>query len=261
MKDLIPLLEGSASERTRALLAAGRGDVPPEGFANRLLVGLGLGVAASGVSVTAAAGTAGVVASVGTTAAGSAATSGVAASLSVVGAKWVVVGVIGGGLLAGGADLALSSRFVPAPVTSAPGPERAAVLPSVAAQPGPAPLRIVPAELPAVAAQPEPGKLGTGGPVATPSGQTGQLGREVQVIDRARQALASGNALQALRELDAFERMASSGVLDREAQVLRIEALHRSGQKARARQLSEQYRGAFPNDAHAARLRSLEEEP
>jgi hypothetical protein len=46
-------------------------------------------------------------------------------------------------------------------------------------------------------------------------------------------------------------------VLDREARVLRIETLYKLGSLARARALTEQYVGLYPNDAHVAQLRAL----
>ena len=79
----------------------------------------------------------------------------------------------------------------------------------------------------------------------------------MQAIDFARHALATGDFTRALAELDAFERMPQTGALEREAKVLRIETLYKLGPVSRARALSEQYLQAFPNDAHAARLRAL----
>ena len=79
----------------------------------------------------------------------------------------------------------------------------------------------------------------------------------MEIIDRARRALAAGNAARAIEELNAFDRAEKTGVLEREARVLRIDALVAQGQSASARRLAEQYLQLYPNDAHAARLRSL----
>jgi hypothetical protein len=245
MKDMTPLFETSHSAHTRALLRAGRGDVPPAGFSDRLLVGLGVGVAVSGVSVTAAAGT------VSAAALGAASTGSGVASLGLATAKWVAVGVIGGGILAGGADLALS------PKRPAPAEPSAVDARREAKQPSPA---LVPAPPVVASAQPASEAEASEAPAVAPSASERRLAREVQLIDRARRALASGDAARALAELDELERRATSGVLDREAWILRIEALHLVGQKARARGLAERYREAYPNDAHDARLRALLEE-
>jgi hypothetical protein len=92
---------------------------------------------------------------------------------------------------------------------------------------------------------------------APPSATSGQLGREVMQMDRARAAFASGDAARSVAELDAFERLAQTGVLDREARVLRIDALRQLGRNAEARELARRYVRLYPNDAHAQRLRAF----
>lgn len=76
-------------------------------------------------------------------------------------------------------------------------------------------------------------------------------------MDRARAAFAGGNATRCLAELDAFDGLAQTGVLDREARVLRIDALHQLGRNAEARALAQRYLQVYPRDAHAARLRAF----
>jgi hypothetical protein len=255
MNELEPLVETSQSRLTRELLRAGQSDEPERDFSERLLRGLGVGVAA---------GTVGTMASAGSAAAalpGAAATSSGAVSIALA-AKWVAVGVVGGGLLAGGAEVAFSPPREPVTQavtlvsasarTTPPQVSAPVVVPQAAvveAEPAPEP----PPE--AAPARPDAAAPASSGAPGAP----GALGREVEVIDRARRAMAAGNWQRALRELDAFDRIESTGVLAREAQVLRIEALHRLGQVDRARQLAQQYRAAYPNDTHAARLRALEQ--
>jgi outer membrane protein assembly factor BamD (BamD/ComL family) len=94
-------------------------------------------------------------------------------------------------------------------------------------------------------------------PASASSVEEGRLGREVEAIDRARRARSRGNLAQALSELDAFEHMTRTGVLDREAQVLRIETLYDLGRVSRARELGDEYLRRFPNDAHGGHLRAL----
>lgn len=262
MTKLVPLLDTSENSRTRALLRAGRAELPPSGFSERLLLGLGATAAVSSVaSLAAASGT-------GAAIQGAASTGSGAASLALVTAKWVAVGVLGGGILAGGTELAFTTRTtansVQAASSGAPhvrveAPSRQPV--STAAD---APV-VAPPESPTVAplasAAPRTSSHAeAGSPTVAPpaaSGNQGQLGREVQAIDFARRALATGDFARALSELDAFERMPQTGVLEREAKVLRIETLYKLGQGSRAQALSNQYLQAFPNDAHAARLRAL----
>jgi Tfp pilus assembly protein PilF len=77
------------------------------------------------------------------------------------------------------------------------------------------------------------------------------------LIDAARNAFAAGQFSRAFAELEAYEQIARTGVLDREARVLRIEILHRAGDQAQADSLTQQYLREFPSDEHAVRLRAL----
>jgi hypothetical protein len=85
----------------------------------------------------------------------------------------------------------------------------------------------------------------------------GALAAEIAWIDSARRALASGDVNRSLSELDAFERTRLLGVLDREAGLLRIDALRKKGDIAGARRVAQRYLETFPTDAHAPRLREF----
>jgi hypothetical protein len=227
------LIDTSDNQLTRSLLQAGQKDVANAEFGQRLLVGLGVAGAVTSVSVAAAAG-GGAAAAHGVAASGSGAT-----SLALVAAKWVAVGVLGGGILAGTAELVFTPRPSPPVLTQAVRPQPALPRPTSArAQPVTMPVEALatPSAAPS-SAPPTPVKVPGVVPSAEPSGQRGQLGREVRAIDHARQLLASGNFSEALLELDAFDRTANTGVLDREARVLRIETLYKLGSLARARAL------------------------
>lgn len=258
MKELEPLAQASNNPRTRALLQAGQGETPPADFANKLMLGLGVAGATASVSLGAAAS----VGAAGTAKIG-AGTVGSGAASWLLAAKWVAVGMVGGGILASGASAVLSptqARSVaPLATDSAQparsSPVRAPALPVVSTEAVPTVAE------PAVAepAKAEPaGKPAEKAPVsAPPSATSGQLGREVMQMDRARAAFTGGDAARTLAELDTFDRLAQTGVLDREARVLRIEALQRLGRNAEARGLAERYLGLYPNDAHAQRLRTF----
>ena len=87
--------------------------------------------------------------------------------------------------------------------------------------------------------------------------RSGPLTIELERIDGARAALASGAAERALTELSEYERIRSTGTLDREAWILRIDALLALGKRGEARELARGYLERFPKDAHATRLREL----
>ena len=89
------------------------------------------------------------------------------------------------------------------------------------------------------------------------SEREGSLALDVARIDSARSALEANDAKRALRELDAYERSPRAGVLDREALLLRIDALARQGAMAEMRALARQYLQRFPEDAHVPRVRQL----
>src|SRR4051812_25957489 len=104
MNELEPLLDFSASARTRALLQAGRREAPPSDFSERLLVGLGVAGAATSVTVAASA------SAWSSAVSGAASMSSGTASAILAVSKWVAVGALGGGILAGGVDLALAPQ-------------------------------------------------------------------------------------------------------------------------------------------------------
>lgn len=237
------LLDSAQNPNARALLRAGLEEGPKPGALRA--TALALGVTAS-LALTAPA------------------TAMLAPSLALVTAKWVAVGTLAGVALAGGVNalttpVALPSHL-PAPIPSVPRevpmappvvPERSAV-PAATVEPAPpvvaraslpvAPLPVAPTDaLPQTSSPPE----------------RSDLAAEVAKIDAARRALSSGDAAAALAQLEQYHARVRTGTLDREAQLLRIDALLGAGQRAGALQLAEQYLGRFPQDPHAARLRAL----
>ena len=83
------------------------------------------------------------------------------------------------------------------------------------------------------------------------------LDGEIRRLDRARAALARGSSEAALAELAAYENERKTAVLEREAAVLRIDALLARGDRNGAQSLAQRYVAAHPDDPHARRLRKL----
>jgi hypothetical protein len=83
------------------------------------------------------------------------------------------------------------------------------------------------------------------------------LTEELGALDRARLALAKGDARRALDGLDGYDRRFPSGRLQLEAEVLRIDALARLGRKDAARQHAEAFLRRHPNSVLATRVRAL----
>ncbi len=83
------------------------------------------------------------------------------------------------------------------------------------------------------------------------------LAEEVAAIKSAKAALASGNAAQALRELDGYKTRFPRGRLAQEATVVRIEALIREGDASAAESLAERFLASHANSPYATRVRTL----
>jgi hypothetical protein len=81
------------------------------------------------------------------------------------------------------------------------------------------------------------------------------LTAELAAIDGARSALTGGDASGALSQLDAYSRTYPRGRLLLEAEVLRIDALARSGQREAAKRRAELFVQRYPKSVLKARVR------
>jgi len=80
---------------------------------------------------------------------------------------------------------------------------------------------------------------------------------ELLALDAARAALAAGDAERALAQLDGYARAYPSGHLELEAEILRIDALARSGHRDVARRRAEQFLRRHPKSVLAPRARGF----
>jgi hypothetical protein len=253
-----PLLESSTSATARELLRSGLDDAPPPESMGRVAGVLGLTLTAAVVAAPAGAATVNGALASGLGAVGK--TSGISAAL--VG-KWLASGLVAGALVSGTASVV--ERVNQPPRTSEHVVVRAPTAPRA-----PSPGRSTASPLPETAESRESEAVVTTTPTAiavasvastTPpvpdSSASRALGAEAARIDAARRALEQGDARRALIELDWYERSRIVGVLDREAALLRIQALVRMGDKARAVEVARGYLAKHPQDAYAARLHEL----
>jgi hypothetical protein len=268
MNGPIRLLDSSPNPAARTLLQAGLRERPRPSALRSTTLALGVGgsVVAASTSAAASAGVAAIV------------TPLVAPSLMLLVTKWVAVGMLGGLALASDASLISDPAARQHAATMAPraaasaGSERVRVTP---ASPSPTP------EAPGVELEAQgmapPAAAVVGKPAIGPKGRlemaalppaaptsaslpnAKSLSREIAMIDASRRALSSGSATAALAQLDEYAASLRTGTLDREAQLLRIDAL--TGQRAAALALAERYLASYPNDPHAARLRELGRAP
>ena len=86
-----------------------------------------------------------------------------------------------------------------------------------------------------------------------PSG-TGALRDEIALIDGARAALAAGSPGEALSLLERYRARHPHGMLLPEALAMRIEAIDRGGEHARARALARAFLAEYPNSPLAQRV-------
>jgi len=240
MNDIKPILQSRPDSRLGAMLRAATAERPSARLPHKVLAGLSAGAAATGTSAIASG-------ALATTQAAAA-----APALGVLVAKWIAVGTVGGVVVAAGLSAAIPGAESSAP---APARARAAAPPQVVPQPAVQPPQAAPAVEDRDAETPRNERAAA--PAAAAAASSAGLREELRFIDAARAALAAGDHGRALRELGAYERVAATGMLDREARVLRIEALVKSGDLQQARALAEAYSAAFPQDAHARRLRAL----
>lgn len=84
---------------------------------------------------------------------------------------------------------------------------------------------------------------------------------EAAALDRARAALAAGDASHALGILNAYDRSFPEGSLKLEAVCLRIQTLLRAGNHLAARNLAVRFLGEHPNSSGAAVVRRLLSDP
>jgi hypothetical protein len=288
------LLESSSA--ASRLLRAGLRDNPGSSAARRAAVALGLGTASVSAATSAAALGGGTTAST-LAVVGASATSGAAgvasAGLVAIGAKWTAIGLLSGTLVAGGASaFTPSPARVPSPLTTAaiapltpqgaPQPDPAGVpvvdrasTTEFGLPPGPAGIGDPPAERTPRAFEPKERttnatreRIPRIAPAATTNentskqagstrGETGGLGRDLSQIDATRRALKARDPKRAEALLDGYDRARRTDFFEREALVLRIEALVQRGEHARAAELASDFFRRFPEDVHAPRIRSL----
>ncbi|AKU97805.1 hypothetical protein AKJ09_04469 [Labilithrix luteola] len=80
---------------------------------------------------------------------------------------------------------------------------------------------------------------------------------ELALVTAARSALEAGDASACMRAVDRYDQRFHGGLFAQEIEVLRIEALVTSGERARAQALSDRFLSANPRSPYAARVRSL----
>jgi hypothetical protein len=90
---------------------------------------------------------------------------------------------------------------------------------------------------------------------APPASST--LAEQVAALDRARAALDGHDGAKARKLVDAYEAEYPGGAFTQEAEVVRIEALSRDGNRAEAERAGKRFLATYPKSPHAPRVRTL----
>jgi len=281
------LLSVSPNPLTRALLAAGREEAPSSEA--RLGAAIAIGIA-GGLATTAVAGGASAATGMASGAGGGTGTAIASKWLGTMGVlKLVGTTIVSGALVVGAvhehrqlAARAASSRVrtvasvaprpsvatkgsarsaiaapsspPPPPMEAAPPIELATSAPS--STPLPATLRAEPTAAPAT--PPVPARAKEARPsAAQPTLDQASLRDEVERLDGARSALAGGQVVAVLAQVEAYDRAFPRGALAEEAELLRIEAMIQAGQPSAALVRVERLLARDGYGPHARRLRAL----
>lgn len=286
MNDPIRFLDSAndAMPFERSLLQAGREIEPPAGAKDKIWAALGPQIGPDGGSGGGGDGGASSGNSIGQ---GSSAlkTSGASLTGSVGGAKIIALGIAGISAIAGvvaavvglSSPAPVSSKVAqPPPIVAISAPEiKEPIAPEVQKEPRvieapPAPEAVLPLPTNSVrkeaalttSARVSPAKPAEEKPaVEEASGEhqerASRLREENQMLGAARAALRSGDPASALEKLDAAGNRFPEGVLAQEREVLAIEALAKSGQRAAASARASAFLAAHPTSAHATKVRSF----
>lgn len=284
MSDPKRLLDELADDSGGArLLASGLGDAPSRATKARIAGALGLATTAaagSGASTGAAAATAKGSAAqtsgalIGNTVAGSVATkTATAGVVGFFGAKgvWIasLLGIIAlsGGLASTFATRSAAPSAPSAPVETKAQPVASASVSADPIAPAPAPSASSAASLavdPIVPVVPSPSPVSRGVasnatklPNAVSSSAPADVAEELRLVEDARKALRGGSPSACLTALQTYDATYPHGVLALEANVLRAEALVRSGRHKEGQALATRLLQATPSGPHASRLRKL----
>jgi len=235
----------SLCELEETLLRAGRSERAPGKTRRHVRAAMGL---AAGAGIAATAGSA--------MAAGAGTKTSAGVLSTVVLIKYLAVGAACGALTLSAAKLTITetpgaSPASPAPVASAPARRPAAARPArpIGSGAAPEPSSSSPATRAAV---PSSAALS-----APPDSKAVSLAAELEWLDRARTSLQGGNPSAAHAALDSYAREFPSGQMSLEANVLRIEAIAQSGDKATAARLAGAFERAHPRSPLVARIRHL----
>ena len=267
MTNLKRWVDDGAPDGVRELLVAASEEQPKAAGAQRTLVALGVG----GAVVTGAVHASGVAG--GTAGAAAVAKGATFASPLAIAMKWGFIGAVGAVTTLGAVHVVFQPPASEARPSSPAIPNRAPLRPSARSSgvgerlpraaapeaPAPATAEVSPAPAAPPAPPPVTTRVAGGAPgqasIAPPRDDSARMLEEVSGIDRARSALARGDARGTIAAIDSYESKFAARSFEPEALYLRMEALGRLGDIAGARALARRLVTAFPNAPQSARAK------
>lgn len=207
-----------------------------------------------------------------------------AATPRVQALQWLLIGAVGGGVLAGGAALALWRAYEPSapppPVPQATASEldsgELPLLPASALEPSEPEVALEPRESARTVAPPRPRGAPRAKPravsvlrraapptsLASPTSPAltpgSTLAREVAALDAARAALAIGANGHVLQQIEKYHRDFPGGALAAEADVVAIEAWAAEADEVALQRAVRRFLRDHPRDPHVARVREIQ---
>ena len=176
---------------------------------------------------------------------------GVTTAGKVAFAGWLKVAVASAVAASVGAGVAVWERRhekPPAAEVRAAPPPPVSPAPPVAPPPEPASTPVQPA------AEPVSAPLARARPAAS---STRDLSEEIRLLDEVRAAVRDAAPKRALKILATYDRRFPRGQFQQEAQVLRVEALEKSGKKQAAHALGKKFLEEHPESPHVERVESV----
>jgi hypothetical protein len=233
--------DDGADATARSLLRAAKDWSPPDSARTRSLAALGL--ATTGATVTKAVGGAAIVkllfgskTSLGMLILGTFAVAGTAVAVSAM-----------------RAPVAPPPTSVPIVTTSAPPTDSTPSTPTAIVAPPTASAE--PSVVPSAPIAPAPR---ASAPAVTSEADADTMADELAVLDRVRGLQAAGDSRGALALLDDYDHRYPSGHLRMEAEVVRIETLAKSGDRARASTRAASFLAAHPHSLLTPRVRAIQ---
>jgi len=264
VEDPSRLCDEGGSELMRSLLSAAREERPSPAAITRTLLVVGAGTAAATLAGTGSA--AGALSNLGAASAATAlGTSKGAVAASLVVLKWLSAGLVAG-LVGAYAVSRMTPPAAPAVETKVAETARArqpvltrprVAAATTAALSAEAPEVLpTPKVLPSASVGPSPSVTAALASVPAEVDPDAQLAAELVLLDRARQALAAGEASAALRALNDYDARFAHPNLLPEALYLRLEAFTVQGNRPGAELVARRMLRSFPRGPHAARARA-----